>query len=145
MDISIGDVKRDLYGASAVGKTHFVAQVFDEKYSASSRVFQILRGCGVGQAGMVEAGALVFHGEFDDSSQKGKVQLYVLVGIAFVAVSDGIVHRFRHGNHDVAVYIVVEFEAVFGVVDKTFYYPYVFWEGWNFNVDIVNHGWLFIS
>jgi hypothetical protein len=45
--------------------------------------------------------------------------------VAGVAVFDGIVHSLGHGNHDVAVDVIVEVKSLFSVVNKAFDHSYV--------------------
>jgi hypothetical protein len=62
---------------------------------------------------------------------------------------DGIADALSHGNHDIAIHVVVDFKRFFSIVYKTFNYLNVLNQRWNRNFYGFHHinttGNVFIS
>lgn len=61
------------------------------------------------------------------------------------AMFDGIIHSFRHSDHDVSIDIIVKPELLAGIVDKTLNHPDVFGQRRHFNADSVHRGLVLIA
>src|SRR3546814_6345414 len=62
-------------------------------------------------------------------------EIHILRLVTTVAVLDSIVHRLCHGDHNVAVDVVVQVKFFFGIVNEAFNHSNIFHYGWNLDTD----------
>lgn len=91
-----------------IGEYYQVSKLHHKEYSPTARLFEVFRGCGVGQVVMVKSFALVCDGERDRFAPVVRCAdyFYCFGRIRAVAMYDSIISSLRQGYEYVSIRII---------------------------------------
>lgn len=150
----IPSVRKPISGIHVEAKFHYpptfqekdiIGKVLHEKNPSPTGFFNVFRGCGIRQMLVVKSMSLVFNAEFQGRTVNHQREIDILGGVILAAVFDGIVHRLCHGDHDIAIDIVIEMKFLPGVVYEALNHPDVLTQRRHFNANRVHSSLVLVA